>query len=771
MKTNSTADPRAANKPDATERLSGTVLRITYRNPENDYRVLKLMPFDQIARERLSAQGEVVVVGYLPGIEVGECIQAGGRWTSHAKHGPQFKADWFKPSLPSTERGIETYLKSGAVKGVGPVLARRIVEAFGDRTFDVLDGDIDRLKRVKGIRGKTFEKICRGWTEARGDRELIAFLGEYGIPSTMAHRLRRTYGEAALSVVRSNPYRLAAEVSGIGFARADSLARRMGMALDSPKRIEAALGHVLESHADEGHTYLTRPRLLEAAIELLGLEPDLIEAVLDRMLADELLTAQTLGGDEDVSAIFLNSLHEAEVACAELLMRLAASKLSLPRVDMKAFLRHFEKRAQIQLAPTQRTAIETIGAKGMMVLTGGPGTGKTTTLRAVIELFGTARLNVRLAAPTGRAARRLAETSHAPAETIHRMLGYQAHTGEFSHNAGNPLEAALIVVDEVSMLDVGLARDLLSAIRPGTCLLLVGDEDQLPSVGPGNVLRDIIAAKAIPIVRLDEVFRQAGSSLIVSNAHRINSGKMPLDVPAETPDGASAQAGPVDYFFVERREPEDILEAVRTLVAERIPARFGLDPIQDVQILTPMRRGDLGVERLNRELQNALNPETEVRPGQGQLDESGPENVGRPKLRVGDRVMQTANDYEKDLANGDIGRVRAADAATGEVIVDFDGRAVSFLADESHRLALAYAVTIHKSQGSEYPAVVIPMHMQHYVMLQRNLLYTALTRGRRLVCIVGDKRALWRAVNNSTRRSRNSALGYFIDALRGDRAL
>jgi exodeoxyribonuclease V alpha subunit len=734
-------------------RLRGSVLRVTYHNPENDYRVVKVLPESGVERRYIDPRGEVVLVGNMPGIEVGQTIEAEGEWGVHAKHGPQFKADWFKPSLPTGRRGIEAYLSSGAIKGVGEVIARRIVEAFGEETFEVLEGDIDRLRGVAGVNAKRFAQIRQSWSERRGDRELVVFLGDHGISPAWAGRLRRAYGDAALSIVRSNPYRLAAEVRGIGFTRADAMARQIGLAADAPERIDAALGHVLESQAGDGHTFLPREALIEKATELLGLDRTRVEERLEAMLEQKRLIRDEVACGE---AIFLTSLHEAESKVAQHLKRLAGGRKRLPRGDLQAFLEEFQKRTNFTLAPAQREAVERIAREGALVLTGGPGTGKTTTLRTAIESFLRGGLRVKLAAPTGRAARRLAETSHQHAETIHRLLGYQPRTQSFAHGVDSPIEADLIVIDEASMLDAPLARDLFSAIDSGACLLLVGDEDQLPSVGPGNVLGDIIASGVMPVARLSQVFRQAEASLIVANAHLINTGRPPILAPP-------ADCAEPDFFFIERDDPAQIVEAIETMVAERIPRKFGLDPIADIQVLTPMRRGELGVDALNAALQARLNPAPEAK--RDIFGDPTEPSSFNSRLRVGDRVMQTANDYTKEVFNGDVGRVASIDPDGDEVIVQYEGRAVAYLADELRPLAPAYAVTIHKSQGSEYPAVVIPIHMQHYIMLRRNLIYTAITRGRRLVCMVGEKRALWRAIRNATRGERNSALKWMIERL------
>lgn len=732
------------------ERITGTVLRVTYENPDNDYRVVKVKPLDKVPAERLDSRGEVVIVGPLPGIEVGQVIEAEGEWAVHPRHGPQFKSLWFRPSLPKGVKGIEAYLSSGVIRGVGPVLARRIVERFGTDTFRIFDEDIDALRAVKGISPKKLFAIKVSWKNAREDRELISFLGEHGISPAWAHRLKKVYGGAALSVVRSNPYRLATEVRGVGFMKADAIARQIGLPADAPERIRAALLHVLESLAAAGHTCGEAEAVMQEATRLLAVDEALVPPQLDVLLAEERLRGETLAGDR---VIYLAPLHAAELGCAAELMRLRAAPRRTPPQAGRDFIPKFERRARIELAGEQRRAVLEIAREGLLILTGGPGTGKTTTLRAVIEMFEAGGRKVRLAAPTGRAARRLAETSRAHADTIHRLLGFQPRTGGFAHDAADPLDADLIVIDEASMLDVALAWDLLKALRSGCCLMLVGDEDQLPSVGPGNVLGDILASRILPTVRLTEIFRQAESSLIVMNAHRVNRGDLPR---VEAPeDGVEP-----DFFFIEREEPAEVLETIRTLVAERIPRKFGLDPVRDVQVLSPMRRGDLGVETLNRELQATLNP---PRPRDATLTlEHWEEGAGRENLRVGDRVMQTLNDYERDVSNGDVGWVASIDADASEVRVRFGDRTVVYGEDDLPQLTLAYAVTIHKSQGSEYPAVVLPIHSQHYIMLQRNLLYTAITRGKQLVCVVGSRRALARAVRNSTRADRRTGLADFL---------
>ena len=742
------------------QRLEGTVVRITFENKENGYCVVKLRPDEPVEFKRLLSDGLVAVVGVLPGIEVGQMIRAEGDWLHDPKFGPQFRAKWYKPMLPTGCRGIEVYLASGAVRGIGPVTARRIVQTFGETTFDVLDNHIERLREVQGIKGKSLGKIKEAWGTARGDRELVTFLGENGISPALAARLRRVYGENALAVVRSNPYRLTMDVHGIGFYRADEIARKIGLALDAPERIEAALAHVLDRQAEEGHTYLPRPRLEELAEELLKTPREGVIQVLDRIIEKGRVVAEALPEkDHAGSAIFIKSLYDAEQRIAQNLLRLIATPKCLPRIDVVGTLADFEQRTRFSLAPAQREAVLAFAHTGMLILTGGPGTGKTTTVRSIIEIFGHSGLQVRLAAPTGRAARRLAETAQLPAETIHRLLNFQAHQGRFGRDAANPIEADLVIIDEASMLDAQLASYLMDALNPRTCLLVVGDEDQLPSVGPGNVLGDMIASGVMPVVRLTEIFRQASRSMIVTNAHRINRGLMPDFKPPE--DGREQ-----DFFFIEREDPQQVVETIRTLLRERIPRKFHLDPHHEIQVLTPMRRGDLGVEALNETIKELLNPvrSRAADPVIEGLDLGKGEGRRRrgTLFDEGDRVMQTTNNYDKLVFNGDIGHVTSLNAESGEMFVKYEGRVVNYLVDELDQLTLAYAITIHKSQGSEYPAVVIPVTTQHWIMLQRNLLYTAITRARRLVCLVGTRQALRRAIANADRAKRYTALARFL---------
>jgi exodeoxyribonuclease V alpha subunit len=725
------------------ETLSGIIERVTSHDAESGFAVLRVQPNGR--------RGLVTVVGHLPGATAGEYVEATGAWVQHRDYGTQFKADGLRTMPPHTREGIVKYLGSGLVKGIGPHFARKIVDVFGDRTLEVIDESPTYLKEVKGIGARRIQLIRESWRQQKAVRGIMVFLQSHGVGTARAVRIYKTYGERALELVRSNPYRLAADVWGFGFQTADELAQRLGIDRASPLRARAALRYVLQQLSTEGHVGFPEDGVIDRSAELTGIDRTIVAAAVDDGKREGELVrepwkkvsgpfSEEKGPDTfSVPWLYIKSLFLAELGVARSLHALTAGSHPLVGLDAEAALVRVEQRIGLELAQSQRDAIRRAISQKVLVVTGGPGTGKTTLVRGILEAFAARGKRCGLCAPTGRAARRLTETTGREAKTIHRLLEFDAALGGFKHDRDRPLDLDLLVVDEASMVDIALMNKLAQAIPPHACLVLVGDVDQLPSVGPGTVLADVITSGVVPVVRLTEIFRQAGASWIVRAAHAVNAGEMP----------ESAPAGQGDFYFVEADDPETILDRIITMVRQRIPARFGLDPLRDVQVLTPMNRSELGTANLNARLQTILNP-----------PRGGPE-VERFgwKFRAGDKVIQTQNDYDKDVFNGDIGRVAAIDPHEQELTVAFDGRPVTYDFGELDELALAYACTIHKAQGSEYPAVVIPLHGQHFMMLQRNLLYTGITRGKKLVVVVGSRRALSAAVQRRDSALRYSALG------------
>jgi exodeoxyribonuclease V alpha subunit len=703
----------------------GIVARILYTNEENGWAVVRLRSDDAAS---------FTATGPLLGVREGDELRLSGRWIDHARFGEQFEADSYVQVAPSTLEGLRRFLGSGRIRGLGPKMAARVVEIFGLETLEVLDSNPGRLLEVRGIGPRTVERIRSSWEQHRGIQQIMIFLTGHGVAPGVAVKAFRRYGAGAVEVVRSNPYRLAEEVFGVGFLTADRIARKLGIPPDAPERLEAGLLYALQEATGQGHVFLPADELQERAAALLEAEGEDLKKALERLSSRELVVLRMR--PQATAAVYTPRLDGAEGTLARDLRELLAAESTTATVVVDRAISWYQQRARIRLAPRQRQALAAALSEKIAVITGGPGTGKTTLIRGVVEILGKKDAEVLLAAPTGRAAKRLTETTGLAAKTIHRLLEFNPTTGSFSRNRQNPLEADCLVLDEVSMLDVELAASLLEAVPPGCRLVLVGDADQLPSVGPGNVLADLIASQIVPVIRLDRIFRQAESSLIVVNAHRVNAGDMPQ----------LSSSDDSDFFFVARDDPSEAADLAIDFAARRIAERFNLDPILDVQVLSPMHRGELGVTRLNERLQALLTP-------------PGPELVvGWRRFRAGDKVMQVRNNYELDIFNGDLGRVLSFDPGERELVVDFDGRPVVIPSEDLEDVVPAYACTIHKSQGSEYPAVVIVLHHQHHVMLQRNLLYTAITRGRRLVVIVGSKRALARAVNNATVRKRYTLL-------------
>jgi exodeoxyribonuclease V alpha subunit len=707
------------------QNLTGVIERVTFHNPENGFAVLRVQ-----ARGR---RGLITVVGALASATPGEHIEAVGEWAYDPAHGEQFKAAHLRCVPPATVEGIEKYLGSGLVKGIGPHYARKIVQVFRERTLEVIDESPSFLKEVKGIGPKRIAQIRESWQQQKAVRGIMVFLQTHGIGTGRAVRIYKTYGDQAVELVRGNPYRLASDVWGFGFQSADELAGRLGFDRQSPQRARAALRYVLQELSHKGHVAYPEEAVLNGELPddalrdvILSIPPEVLrEAVEAERHAGELVREPAA----DAPLLYLKPLFLAELGVARALKKLAAGDHPLPRLDLAAALPDIEAKMGLELAPAQREAVAEAATRKVLVITGGPGTGKSTLVRGIVELFAARRLRVALCAPTGRAAKRLSETTGREAKTIHRLLEVDPALGGFRRDQHAPLDADLVVVDEASMVDVSLVYSLLKGVPPAACLILVGDVDQLPSVGPGRVLGDVIASGEVAVVRLTEVFRQASRSWIIRAAHAVREGRLPESAPP---------GGEGDFYFVEAQTPEAIVERVVTMVRERIPRRFGLDPLRDVQVLTPMNRNALGTEALNAHLQSVLNPAR----GGAEVQRFG------TVFRVGDKVLQTQNDYQRDVYNGDVGRVVAIDETARELTVAFDGREVVYDYGELDELTLAYALSIHRSQGSEYPAVVIPLHTQHSILLKRNLLYTGLTRGKRLVAVVGSRKALEMAVQH-----------------------
>jgi exodeoxyribonuclease V alpha subunit len=728
-----TRPPSPNDAGSASEVLAGPVERVTFHNVENGFCVV-----------RVKARGHrdlVTVVGHAASISAGEWLTATGAWVNDRQHGPQFKARFLKTSAPTTAEGIEKYLASGMIRGIGPVYAKKLVAAFAEAVFDVIENAPERLREVAGIGPVRAERITRAWADQKVVREIMVFLHSHGVGTSRAVRIFKTYGVDAVQVMSENPYRLARDIRGIGFKTADAIAMRLGIEPTAMIRVRAGISYALSEAMDDGHCGLPEDQLRPLAAELLGVVPDLIDSALALEVAEGTVVADLLG---TTRCMFLAGLHAAERGIAVRLRALRTGALPWGEIDATRAIAWVEPRIRLMLAESQRAAVaKALGSK-LLVITGGPGVGKTTIVNAILRILAAKDVRMLLAAPTGRAAKRLSETTGMDARTIHRLLENDPKSGGFKRGEEHPLECDLLVLDESSMIDVPLMHALLKAMPPEAALLMVGDVDQLPSVGPGQVLADMIASSAVPTVRLTEIFRQAASSRIVVNAHRINAGQMP-DV--------KRQEAESDFYFVDAPDPEMAAERIVSLVKERIPRRFGLDPIRDVQVLCPMQRGGAGARALNILLQSALNPA-----GEQKVERFG--WVFAP----GDKVMQLDNDYEKEVFNGDVGLIRRVEADQGELTVDFDGREVAYGFGELDALAPAYAVTIHKSQGSEYPAVVIPVLTQHYAMLQRNLLYTGVTRGKRLVVLVGQTRALAIGVKNASGRARWTKLREWLAA-------
>ncbi|MDT8304345.1 MAG: ATP-dependent RecD-like DNA helicase [Anaerolineae bacterium] len=754
---------------DYESQISGSVERVTYYNAENGYSVLRLKPDSRGMLRFPYASGRealITVVGNLPEVNPGEWLRLRGRWTSHSEYGRQFQVEHCEQTLPATVEGIKRYLGSGMIRGVGKVMAERIVDRFGQETLEVIDEDPDQLRKIIGIGPKRIGGIKKAWQEQKAIKDVMIFLQSHGVSTALAIKIYKRYGDEALQVVRTEPYRLVQDVYGIGFKTADQIAKALGLAHDDPGRIEAGIAYTLNRMAQEGHVYVPQEQLEPEAAEILGVPAEKVTALLETLESEAFIKRDTIRregvryeiGQEpkrkpqespapetavhEERAVYLTPFYYSELGVTNRVLRMVEHPTSrLQPLQQRLRRQKWQPAARpgVSLVPQQVEAIHTAVLNKVTILTGGPGTGKTTTLRALLDLLDEGRHTYVLAAPTGRAAKRLAEASGREAKTIHRLLEFKPAEG-FGRNEHNPVDADLVIIDEASMLDLVLANTLLKAIGANSHLLLVGDVDQLPSVGAGDVLRDLIASGVTAVVRLQTIFRQAANSLIVQNAHRINQGQMPL-----TPRDAR------DFFLFVKPDPGELADLLVDVVKNRIPHKFRLNAVNDVQVLSPMYRGRTGVNSLNEQLQAALNP-----PRSGKAER----RLAGRVFRVGDKVMQTVNNYDKNVYNGDIGRITTMDLVAQTMTVSIDGEPVVYDFLETDELELAYAISVHKSQGAEYPCVVMPVITQHYMMLQRNLLYTAVTRAKQLVVLLGTRRALGIAVRNNRISERHTALDW-----------
>jgi len=707
------------------DKVSGIVRRITYRNDENGFTIAKLE--DPNGGKRIAAKG------FIKHLSVGESVVLGGYWKEDPKWGPTFQFESYEYVLPESLDGIRNYLSSTFMKGIGPKTADRIVETFGKDTIDILEKHPERLKEVKGLKKKQIDSLKLGWDRHKHIRDVMIFLRAHDISEAYATRIYEKYLDNTINVMRSNPYKLIDDIRGIGFIKADQLAMKIGLAKDSPDRVRAGVLHCLGEMADFGHVFALMQTLIEASVEKLDLDADLVSRMINH-----LKTIREIFVEDD--RVYLRDLYNYEVDLAQLLKTILErpGKIERPeRAKVESMIAEIERGRVIEFATKQREAIVKCALSKVMVLTGGPGTGKTTTVQGILDMFRRLKMPTLLCAPTGRAAKRLSETTGMEAKTIHRLLEFNPIHGKFTKNQGDQLEASAIIMDEASMVDTALMTEFLRAVREDTTLVIVGDVDQLPSIGPGNILRDIIDSHVFPTVRLTEIFRQAQASRIVRSAHLINQGKMPLT--------DNDHAG--NFFFIPEREPAQVAATVVDMVARRLPMKYGFDPINDIQVLSPMHKSETGVENLNNLLRERLNPKT---PLKAEI------SSGFRLFREGDKVMQIRNNYDKLVFNGDIGRVLKIEKGP-KMLVRFD-TTVEFSGKELEELVPAYAVSVHKSQGSEFKCVVVPVTTQHFIMLKRNLIYTAVTRAREMAALVGDFKALAIAVKNDQVSERFTSL-------------
>jgi exodeoxyribonuclease V alpha subunit len=711
--------------------IHGLLERISYHNEENDFVVAKLRERDK--RELTT------IVGNLSGINPGESLKLTGKWVQNKRFGEQFQVETFEVTIPATLLGIQKYLASGLIKGIGPIMSERIVERFGLQTLEVIEKKPERLSEIEGIGPKRISMIRKTWQEQKGIKEIMIFLQGHGVSAAYSAKIYKQYGSLSIEMVRENPYRLAHDIYGTGFITADKIAQSLGIDRNSLIRAKAGLIYVLNQLTEEGHVYYPENQLIHKAREILHVDEEIIFQAVRELSKEKELFLEDLDPEGNLRAVFLAPFYVAEKGVAQRLMNLKESPSNIRPIHPEKAIEWVQQKLGIELARKQEEAVLLATASKVLIITGGPGTGKTTILTAILRIFQQLKLRILLAAPTGRAAKRMNEATGWEARTIHRLLEYSPHKGGFKKDQDDPLEADVVVIDETSMVDTLLMHHLLKAIPSYAHLILVGDVDQLPSVGPGNVLKDVIRSGRFTVVTLTEVFRQAQESMIVVNAHKVNQGQFPVLKEADRPEET-------DFRFIQEEDSEKILENILDLCSETILGQFRFHPLKEIQVLAPMHKGTIGVANLNVELQKRLNP--------------GPSGITRGtwNFRLGDKVMQIVNNYDKDVFNGDIGWISKIDPEEREVVIDFDGRPVPYDYSDLDEVVLAYAVSVHKSQGSEYPVVILPVVTQHYLLLQRNLIYTGITRAKKRVILIGTKKALAIAIRNNKPQRRYTLL-------------
>lgn len=718
--------------------LEGHLESITYYNEENHYTIAKL-------RTR-NTKTPVTVVGYMAEAVPGETLKIQGSWETHSKYGRQFKIKSFEITLPSTVDGIKKYLKSGIIKGIGPKTADRMVARFKEKTLEIIENDPKRLLEIEGIGKATATRISKAWKGHHAVRNLMQFLQEYGINASYSAKIFQEYGRNAVNIISSDPFRLANDIPGAGFYIADTIALKSGTPKNEPQRVKACLIHLTQQSSNDGHIFIYEQELLKGCTNLFQVDPNTAKDALNALAGSGQIVIETLTSDQGTRVVYPKILHEAETGVANRLKALLSVPVTSPGIDPEHITAEVLKKLAIKLSSEQLKVLDKILSHRVAIITGGPGTGKTTLIRSVNALFEAFGKDILLAAPTGRAARRLSEVTQRRTATIHKLLGYNLKTGVFEKNQDNPLDADALIIDEASMVDACLMFHLLKAVPMSSVLIIVGDAFQLPSVGPGNVLSDMIESGVIPVFYLKKIYRQAQESPIVVNAHMVRRGEFPI---LERPD---KNKGLSEFYFIEQSNPDQVVETIVELCTNRIPKRFNLDPVKEIQVLTPMHKGQVGVINLNQVLQKVLNTSPVLMESMGNT------------FKQGDKVMHLKNNYQKEVFNGDIGTIRSIDKAKNQLSVDYYGRTVKYDFDELNEISPAYAISVHKSQGSEYPAVIVPIMTQHFVLLQRNLLYTAMTRGKELVILIGTQNALNIALKNDKPRQRLSSLAERLKA-------